>query len=206
MTHPLPRRLLVAITALTAVATGCAVGERPTLEAADVITDPAGQAVVSRLDRPPTADFTATYTITPTATSTPTTATVTQRDGTVQTQIGEVVFTTDADGRTTTCAADGTDCEEQADDARVSDLGITHQFWSDSSRQRLATDAARRIGTSTGNTATIADRPAVCVAIKLPSSVETVGTVTYCALEQGVLARYIGADSTIELTGFTADG
>lgn len=195
---------IAAIAALTMLATGCAVGERPTLQAAELITDPASEAVVERLDRPPVGDFAAVYTITPSATGgAPATATVTSRGGEVRAEIGSVVFTTDAAGLTTTCAVDGTACDDIADDARISDLGITHQFWGSAFRQRLATDAARRIGTSTGTADTIAGQSAVCVAIKLPSSVEQVGTATYCALEQGVLARYIGADATIELTSFT---
>jgi hypothetical protein len=195
---------LVAVVALATLTTGCAVGERPTLQAAELITDPASETVVERLDRPPVGDFDAVYTITPTATGgSPATATITSRGGEVRAEIGSVVFTTDATGLTTTCALDGTACDDIADDARISDLGITHQFWSSAFRQRLATDAARRIGTSTGTTDTIAGQSAVCVAIKLPSSVEQVGTATYCALDQGVLARYTGADATIELTSFT---
>lgn len=191
--------LLIALVALT----GCALGERPTLEAADVITDPATQTVVERLDRNPIVDFTATYAITPTSATDSTIATITSDRGVVTTQIGNVIYRTDTAGATTTCQTGGTDCTDGADDARISNLGVTHQFWSASARQRLVTDAARRIGTSTGTTDTIAGQSSVCVAIKLPSSIEAVGTVSYCALDQGVLGRYIGADATIELTSFS---
>ncbi|MEQ8439530.1 MAG: hypothetical protein RIB65_18715 [Ilumatobacter fluminis] len=186
--------LLLALVALS----GCALGERPTLEAADVITDSATQTVAERLERSPVVDFTATYSITPSSSTDSTVATITSEGGTVTTQIGDVTYTTDPAGNTTTCRAD--DCTDGANDAYVSNLGITHRFWESSARQRLVTDAARRIGTSTGTTDTIAGQSAVCVAIKLPSSVEAVGTVSYCALDQGMLARYIGADGTIELT------
>ena len=185
--------LLLALVALS----GCALGERPTLEAADVITDSATQTVAERLERNPVVDFTATYAITPSSSTDSTVATVTAEGGTVTTRIGDITYTTDAAGNTTTCRAE---CTDGADDALVSNLGITHRFWSSSARQRLVTDATRRIGTSTGTTDTIAGQSAVCVAIKLPSSVESVGTVSYCALDQGVLGRYIGADGTIELT------
>jgi len=188
--------LLLALVALS----GCALGERPTLEAADVITDSATQTVAERLERNPVVDFTATYAITPSSSTDSTVATITAEGGIVTTRIGDITYTTDTAGNTTTCRADGTGCTDGADDALVSNLGITHRFWSSSSRQRLVTDAARRIGTSTGTTDTIAGQSAVCVAIKLPSSVESVGTVSYCALDQGVLGRYIGADGTIELT------
>lgn len=187
--------LLLALVALS----GCALGERPTLEAADVITDSATQTVAERLDRGPVVDFTATYAITPSSSTDSTVATITAEGGIVTTRIGDVTYTTDTAGNTTTCRA-GTECTDGANDALVSDLGVTHRFWNSSARQRLVTDAARRIGTSTGTTDTIAGQSAVCVAIKLPSSVETVGTVSYCALDQGLLGRYIGADGTIELT------
>lgn len=186
--------LLLALVALS----GCALGERPTLEAADVITDSATQTVAERLERSPVVDFTATYSITPSSSTDSTVATITSEGGTVTTRIGDITYTTDPAGNTTTCRAD--DCTDGANDAYVSNLGITHRFWESSARQRLVTDAARRIGTSTGTTDTIAGQSAVCVAIKLPSSVEAVGTVSYCALDQGMLARYIGADGTIELT------
>ena len=188
--------LLFALVALS----GCALGERPTLEAADVITDTATQTVAERLDRSPVVDFTATYAITPSSSTDSTVATITSEGGVIETRIGDVVYTTDPAGNTTTCRAGGTDCTDGADDALVSNLGVTHRFWSSSARQRLVTDAARRIGTSTGTTDTIAGQSAVCVAIKLPSSVEAVGIVSYCALDQGLLGRYIGADGTIELT------
>ncbi|MCB0965513.1 MAG: hypothetical protein KDB37_01650 [Ilumatobacter sp.] len=200
-----PAVTLSALVALVTLSTaGCALGERPTLQAADVVTDPAVETVVQRLDRTPVADFTATYAVTPSSVTDSTIATVTSVDGTVTTQIGDIVYTTDPSGTSTTCGADGAECTEGADDARISDLGITHRFWSGSTRQRLVTDAARRIGTSTGTTDTIAGQSAVCVAIKLPSSIEAVGTVSYCALDQGLLGRYIGADGTIELTSFDA--
>lgn len=195
------RRVTPLLLALVSVS-GCALGERPTLEAAAVVTDPATQTVVDRLDRSPVVDFTATYAITPSSAADSTIATVSSDDGVTTTQIGDVVFTTDPAGNTTTCRTGGVECTDGADDARVSNLGITHRFWSSSARQRLVTDAARRIGTSTGTTDTIGGQAAVCVAIKLPSSIEAVGTVSYCALEQGILARYIGADGTIELTSF----
>jgi len=200
MPRPLP--LLAALFAVGSLTTGCALGERPTLSAAEVVTDPAAQTVLERLDRRPAVDFTAEYTITPTSTGAATSSTVTRSAGVTTTRIGDVTYTTDAGGSTSTCRADGTPCTDGADDALVSNLGVTHQFWNDSTRQRLATDSARRIGTSTGSTATIAGQAAVCVAIKLPSSVEAVGTVGYCALDHGVVGRYVGADTVIELTAF----
>lgn len=206
--HPHLRRVVLVVV-LAAGTSGCMTGPRPTLEAPRTVSDTASQTVLDRLGRDPGVDFTAQYTITPSSAAQPTQATVSRRNGVVRTEIGSVVYTTDSAGASTTCDTAGGSCENAANDARISDLGITHLFWRESTRQRLTNDAGRRIGSSTGTTATIAGQAAVCVAIKIPSSlsapsdVGSVGTVTYCALDQGLLGRYIGADATIELTSFS---
>lgn len=187
--------------ALCAIVTACATGPRPTLSDPEPVDDGAAASVIERLDRVPVGDFTAVYEITPSSTTEPTLATISQHGNELRTQIGDVVYTSDG-ATTTTCDVAGGVCEDYADEARISNLGITHQFWGPSFRQRLATDSGRRIGTSEGAIDTIAGQSAACVAIKVPSSLDAVGTVNYCALDQGVLGRYVGADGTIELTSF----
>jgi hypothetical protein len=186
---------------LCAIVTACATGPRPTLTDPEPIDDSAAASVIERLDRSPVGDFTAVYEITPSSTTEPTVATISQHGTELRTQIGDVVYTSDG-ANTTTCDVNGGACEGYANETRISNLGITHQFWGPSFRQRVATDSGRRIGTSEGAVDTIAGQPAACVAIKVPSSLDAVGTVSYCALDQGVLGRYIGADGTIELTSF----
>ena len=68
---------------------------------------------------------------------------------------------------------------------------------------RLEVDARRRIGPSVATSLTIAEFPATCVDVIVPSAATTTGSVRYCALESGVLARYFGADVSIELTSFS---
>ena len=68
---------------------------------------------------------------------------------------------------------------------------------------RLEVDAGRRIGPSVASSLTIAGLPATCVDVVLPSAATTTGSVRYCALDSGVLARYFGADVSIELTSFS---
>lgn len=178
---------------------GCATGERPTLEPRPVVDDPAAAVVLDRLDRAGSAAFTATYDIIPSTTGETTTATVRQSDGKRRVTIGSVDFVTDG-GVSETCATDtdGADCVDFIDDARVSDLNVTHRFWGDASAARLRIDASRRVGFSEGSTATIADRGAACADVPVLG-----GTVVYCALDAGVLARYFGADVSIELTSFS---
>ena len=94
---------------------------------------------------------------------------------------------------------------EFIDDAAVSDLNITNQFWGDAFAARLRLDASRRVGFTEGETAEIAGLPASCVRIPLPGTGETAPHVEYCALDRGPLARYFGADVSIELTSYTPD-
>ncbi len=181
---------------------GCAVGERPTLEQPTEFDDGAAEPVAELLDRAGTARFDATYRITPTSAVESTDARVTRTPDRARIEIGDVVFETEG-GTTTTCT-DG-NCDEFANDARISDLGITHNFWGPAFRQRLLTDSSRRVGPTTGSFTQIAGRPATCVTIQVPSSLDAVGSVVYCALDDGVLARYQGADVSIELTSITTD-
>lgn len=197
---PSRRRALAAIP-LIAIVAACATGQRPTLTDAANIDDDATAHVLERLDRSPLGNFTATYEITPTSGTDSTEATVTQDGAELRVEVGDVVFT--ANGTTTTtCDTSGNSCDDYANDARISDLGITHRFWGSAFHQRVATDSGRRVGATTGTVDTIAGQPAACVAIQVPSTLDAVGTVNYCALDQGILARYLGADATIELTSF----
>jgi hypothetical protein len=195
------RRRIIGLLAGAAVLAGCAVGERPSLEEPTSFDDDAAEPVADLLDRAGNARFEATYTITPTSAVASTTATVTRTPDSAHIEIGDVVF--DVSGnQTRTCTGD--DCDDFANDARISDLGITHNFWGPAFRQRLVTDSGRRVGPTTGSFEQIAGRPATCVTIQVPSSLEAVGSVLYCALDDGVLARYQGADVSIELTSFTS--
>jgi hypothetical protein len=203
-TEPFPRTSLprfagFAVTALLVIAlTGCATGERPDLEPAQVVDDPAAAVVLQRLERAGSVPFTATYDITPSTTGATTTAIVRQLDGKRRITIGDIDYQIDG-GSSRTCKPSG-ECVDFIDDARVSDLNITHRFWADAIAARLTIDAARRVGFSTGRTDTIAGRPAVCADVPVLG-----GTVVYCALDAGVLARYINADVSIELTSFSSD-
>jgi hypothetical protein len=186
--------------------TGCITGERPTLLDRPAIDDPAAQAVVDRLGTSSTAEFTARYEITPTLTNEPTLATVRQSVTRRRVTIGEIDFISDGTV-TRTCENSDRGCVDFLDEARISDLNITHRFWGDAFQARLELDASRRIGFSEASDEMIAGYPAACVDIPVPSASQLSGTVQYCALDAGPLARYIGADVKIELLEFspTAD-
>jgi hypothetical protein len=196
---------LAGLTAAALMLGACALGERPTLQEQAPVGDEAAQAVIERLDRPLTGAFVATYLITPSSTDTATNATVSRTTDEVLTiEIGSIVYTLYPDGTATTCSTPGVDCDDFANDAWVSDLGITHRFWGSAFERRIRTDSNRRIGTSAGSVASVAGQSATCAAIKVPSSLDVAGTVTYCALDNGLLARYYGADGIVEMSSFTA--
>lgn len=197
-----PRCRLALVLCVTAAAlSSCAIGPRPTLEPVTSIDDSAAQKVLTRLERADSLDFTAEYDITPSTTGTTTKAQVVQQDGRRRITIGNVVFSSDGDAAQT-CRTDAEECSDFLDDALVSDLNLTHLFWGPALASRLEIDANRRIGPSAELVTTIAGRRAICVDVILPSVATTTGTVTYCALAAGVLARYFGADVSIELTSF----
>lgn len=193
--------VVVGLSALTLL-TGCITGERPTLIERPEVDDPATQAVLDRLGTASTTEFTATYEITPTRTGQATPATVVQSGTRRRISVGGVDFISDGTV-TRTCTNDDRGCVDFLDDARISDLNITHRFWGDAFQARLELDASRRIGFSEPSDELIAGSPAACVDIPVPTSSQLSGTVQYCALDAGPLARYIGADVTIELVEFT---
>ena len=201
MAGPSARSAALGLLAIV-LSTGCMTGERPTLVERPAIDDPAAQAVLDRLGTASTAEFTATYEITPTNTGQATRATVVQSGTRRRVTIGAVDFLSDGTV-TRTCENDDQGCVDFLDDARVSDLNITHGFWGEAFEARLELDASRRIGFSEASDAIIAGAPAACVDIPVPSSSQLAGTVQYCALDAGPLARYVGADVTIELIEFT---
>jgi hypothetical protein len=194
------KRVAVGATVVCLLLTACATGPRPTLVDEPVVTDQVAQAVLDRLERAAGVTFTADYEITPSLTGQPTHATVMQSGAQQRITIGEVDYFTDGTV-SRTCAVGGTDCVDAIDDARISNLNVTSKFWGSSSASKLQLDAARSVDASTGRTDTIASRPATCADVHVPS-IDGVGSVTYCAVDDGVLARYFGADVSIELKSF----
>lgn len=193
---------VLTVVAVSATLTGCFVGERPTLRDETVVDDVAARSVFDRLALATSSDFLATYRITPTGSGEGVTATVTVSTSGYRVRIGEVEYRVEP-GSAVTCSVPTDECVDEIDEARLSNLNITHRFWGEAFRTRLGLDAARRIGFTEGSSETVAGAPAACVDITVPSSIEATGTVRYCALDAGPLARYVGADVVIELDEFT---
>ena len=197
------RTPLFLVAAAGIVLSGCLTGERPTLvnEPATVIEDPSVLAVVDRLDAAGGGRWTATYRIIPTSTTETTEAMVEVAGGSRRVTIGNVEFVSDGES-SRTCDDGPNGCVDFIDNARISNLNITNEFWGDAFAARLRLDASRRVGFTDSSTVEIAGMPASCVSIPLPGTGIDDPSVQYCALDQGPLARYFGADVTIDLTSY----
>lgn len=203
--HAAARRWLTTAAIVIASATlltGCFTGERPTLAEEAVIGapvgDPASDEVLTRFAELPSATFTARYEITNNFGAISRDATVVQTaDGRRSITVGEVRFLIEP-GVSLTCRLDtGQPCDDRINDAAVSDLQITHQFYGRSAADRLRVDAERRVGPTEVFDAEFAGVEARCVTVPVSG-----GSKVYCALPDGVLASYQGPDVLIVLTGY----
>jgi hypothetical protein len=197
-----PLRAAVLTGAIGALAlAGCATGPRPSFDAddpADQATgDPAIDAVLERLDGVGLEQFTADYTVLTRLGGLESTATVVQADNSRRSiTINQVRFL-DGVGTETTCNLATAECEAVINDARVSDVQITHDFYGSSFARRLRVDAGRSLSPATASNETIAGQPATCASVPVSG-----GTKVYCALDSGPLARYDGNDVAIELVAY----
>lgn len=196
------RRVPIVLLALgTAGLTGCITGERPTLADELSADSPTGDAnvdaVLQRLAAVDDAVFTAGYEVTNNFGPLTEPATVVQAaDGRRSITIGDIRFLIEG-STTATCNLTTDTCSTTIDDAAVSDLQVTHQFYGRSAANRLRTDAARRTGPTEGYTAEIGGTTATCVSVPV-----TGGNKVFCATDAGALASYQGPDTVITLRSF----
>jgi hypothetical protein len=203
----------VTIALAAVVLGGCQTGERPSFE--DDGNGAAGAAIIStgssdidlvldRLESVEEATFAAEYDIETKFGSLSSTGTVVQTDDdvrsvTVATPSATTRFLSTPEGDET-CNLLTDECESVLNDARISDVGIPHTFYGPSFATRLRVSADRRIGESASYTKPIAGQDARCVDVAVAG-----GTETFCALDSGLLAEFVGADVTIELTSYSPD-
>jgi hypothetical protein len=193
---------LVGVVLAGAVLAGCMTGQRPSFESTEPLPTATGNAdidaVLERLDSVSDSVFTAEYSILTKMGNVDSTATVVQaRPDRRSITINDVRFLYD-DAAVATCDLTTGECEATINDARVSNVSLGHEFYGQSFARRLRVDAGRRVAEPTGYSITQAGQQALCVDVPV-----TGGTVSYCALAQGALARYDGADLFIEMTGFS---
>ena len=199
------RRTALSLIAIAVVASiglaGCFTGERPTLAEEAVVGapvgDPASDAVLERFATGSDATFTADYEITNNFGPITRAATVVQApDRRRSVTVGQIRYVIDGPSAQTCDLETGPPCVDRINDAAISDLQITHQFYSRSAADRLRVDAARRVGPTEGYEAEIAGRTAQCVSVPVSG-----GSKVYCVLDEGILAQYQGPDVLIVLTG-----
>jgi hypothetical protein len=191
-------RTLVVATVAALTLAACATGPRPSFDADEpaqqATGDAAIDAVLERLDRVGLEYFTADYTVLTRLGAKQSTATVVQADNSRRSiTINDVRFL-DGSGTAATCNLVTAECEAILNDARVSDVQITHDFYGSSFARRLRVDAGRSLSPARGYTETIAGQPATCADVPVSG-----GTKIYCALDSGPLARYDGNDVVIEM-------
>jgi len=191
------RSLAITVVATLAL-TACATGPRPSFDADEptqtATGDPAIDAVLERLDRVGLEQFTAAYTILTRLGGKESTATVVQADNSRRSITINAVRFLDGSGTVATCNLTTAECEAVINDARVSDIQITHDFYGSSFARRLRVDAGRSLAPARGYTESIGGQPATCADVPVSG-----GTKIYCALDSGPLARYDGNDVVITL-------
>jgi len=190
---------LTGVVLAGAVLAGCFTGQRPSFESTEPLPTETGNAdidaVLERLDSVSGSVFSADYDILTKMGNVDSTATVVQaRPDRRSITINDIRFLYD-DAAVATCELTSGECEATINDARVSNVSLGHEFYGPSFAQRLRVDASRRVAEPRGYTITQAGQQALCVDVPV-----TGGTVTYCALDNGALARYDGADLFIEMT------
>lgn len=202
-------RTLAGLCAAGLALAGCFTGERPEFEEANAAPVAAtGNAeidnVLGLLDSVGRSEFTVGYDIETKFNTVSSTGLVVQADGqrrsvTVANDERRVRFIEDA-GDELTCNLVADECETSLNDARISDTQLSHTFYGPAFASRLRADADRRISDPEAYTENIAGQSADCVDIAVAG-----GTKTYCALASGPLARFIGADVTIDLTSYSPE-
>ena len=166
-------------------------GERPRLVEPNAVGGQPGtptgvdavDAVLHLLEGEQAPQLTATYTITTKFGSGSHPATVVRDGNRRSVTIGDVRFLTD--GGRQTCDLTTGACEDDIQEQRVSDTGVTSGFWAASPAQALRIALSRATGPTSASTGTVAGQPATCVTV--PSGQ---GDETTCATPAGILARW----------------
>lgn len=100
-----------------------------------------------------------------------------------------------------TCKVDGSiPCLSGLVAQAASDTGLTIDFYAADAAKRLRRDTAAKVAPTTLYYETFAEQPATCVDVPLPN-----GTATYCALDNGLLAKLENGDVRVVMNLFAPD-
>ncbi len=201
------RRALPVLALVALLLTGCLTGERPYFDDNPFpVGSPTGDtgidAVLQKFDAVIPGPATASYSVLTKFGNVTNTAGVVLDGGSRSVTIGNVRYVETATG-SVTCTEDNTaPCAAGLDAARVSNIGVTIDFYATEAATRLRRDSLAILAPSTTHVETIGDQSALCVDVPLAG-----GTAVYCALDNGFVARVDDGDVAVNLTAFspTAD-
>jgi len=201
------RRALPVLAIAALLLTGCMTGKRPYFSdnpfpTGSTTGDASIDAVLQKLDAATTGPATVAYSVLTKFGNTTNTATVVLDAGSRSVTVGNVRYVETATG-TVTCAADNSvPCITGLDPTRISDIGVTIDFYASEAATRLRRDAQAMLAPTTAHVETIAEQSALCVDVPLAG-----GVAVYCVLDSGLVARMDDGDVAVNLNLFspTAD-
>lgn len=198
------RRLVPLLVGATALLAGCFTGARPSFGSGDpfaagtATTDPNAREMLQLLDQGATGPLHAEYDVLTKYGNTTTTARVSV-DGKRRNVVIANVRYLQSDEGAWTCSANGTvPCVAGLDPTRVSNVGLTVEFFGADVARRIRRDEQAKIGPSTLSHRAIGGQAATCLDIPLGR-----GTSRYCVLTSGVIALLDGGDVRVTLTAYT---
>jgi hypothetical protein len=192
---------LICCAALSA----CALGERPYFEDDPLASGtPTGDAdidaVLTKLDSV-TAQaplYTASYTTVVRFGGAQHTASIASDGSRKSTTIDQIRFITES-GAAQTCDLTTGACNDGLLTNQVSNSLLTPDFFSADAARRLRRDAQAKVGPTSAYTLDIVGQPASCIDVNV-----TGGPAVYCVLGNGLLAKLVDGDITIDIQTYTA--
>jgi hypothetical protein len=190
---------------LAVVLACCGLGERPTLADPTVLGGAPGtptgveaaDAVLGPLEGQPPNPMTATYAVTTKFGGATTTATVVRSGPQQSVTIGDIRFLRGG-GTDETCALTTGACEDDIQEARVSDTSLTSAFYGPSPAKAMRVSLSRSTGEPSASELVFAGQPAACIGVPVGQ-----GTESTCATAGGVLALWDTAAVRVELQSLT---
>jgi len=196
------RRGAVALTLSMLLLTGCLTGERPYFNDEPFpIGAMTGNAevdvVLGRLDAVTAGPVTAVYNVLTKFGNTTNPAVVIIDAGARSVTIGNVRYIDTTSGAATCTEDASVPCSDELEPSRVSNIGVTIDFYAAEAATRLRRDFRAAIAPPTGRTEIFAEQSATCVDVPLPG-----GVAVYCVLDNGLVARLDDGDVAVILTLF----
>jgi FlaG/FlaF family flagellin (archaellin) len=203
--QPVSRRAVLAIALATVLLAGCFTGPRPyfgdtnAFPPGSLTGDTAIDTVLKLFDTVTTGPSTAAYSVLTKFGNKTHPATIVLAPGKRGITIGNIRYIQTVTTVNTCTQDNSVPCVKGFDPQRISDIGVTVDFYAADTAKRLRRDAQAKLGPAIGSQTTIAGQPATCVDVTVPG-----GVATYCALADGMLGKLDDGDVQIVLTAFGA--